>query len=445
MLGLALLTGLATKGQSEIIPLSASGDIRVSLPMQALPGPFSASPDSDYWPQPIISGQPLTVGQTLHLASKSVITWKTAAGQMAIFRGPGHARIEQHSIDLRDGNLWIGTGPETQLVLRLRPGEPARGRIIRLEAKVDQAVREIFVRSLPSQGKTSLHLDSRTSKGASFSAFLALARNDWRRELRLELTVVTAHGRLMHILTLPVAANSETPLDRQGIFGRTAYIQPIWHWRPAPEAFPLMASVLTPQDRIAWREPSRKDKGFPAWSKGSSSPAIWLPPEKQALLADRAGIQYENSVHWRATSWDTPEILWKGPFIIPAWHRYSSPFSETRTFVGLGTGVHLGIDIAAFFGTAVAAPNNGIVRFAGKTTLCGNNVIIDHGRRVFTKIMHLDSLYVVTGQRIERGQPIGMTGTSGLSSGPHIHWEMLVGSVRVDPEEWVAMRDGGLQ
>ena len=85
----------------------------------------------------------------------------------------------------------------------------------------------------------------------------------------------------------------------------------------------------------------------------------------------------------------------------------------------------------------VKAPNNGIIRFAGHTILCGNNVIIDHGQYVFSKIFHLSKLLVRSGQYVKKGQIIGLCGSTGISTGPHIHWEMWVGSTKVDPNSWI--------
>ncbi len=430
---------------ADILPHHMQGDIRTGTPLRSIPDAFAADPAANHWPRPCKRGQVLSDGETIHLAAQARLEWRSLSGQLSVLRGPARAVVSGEGVQLLDGTLWQGRGAEPEYSLAWLPAPPTRGRIVRLSLESRTAFSSIELFTLPGREKTSLHPDPARAGQRRASALFALARNDWRREVRLELKAVSAEGSLTRILTLPVLAAADTPLDTSGIFGRRGYIQPLWAWRPAPAFFPYQARVLLPSERVAWRDRKTATAGFPPWSTATGSQGIWLPPDKQALLADQAGIQRENAIHWQATSWDTAETLWSGPFIIPAWQRYSSPFSESRTFVGLGTGVHLGIDIASFFGTAVAAPNSGIVRFAGKTTLCGNNIIIDHGRRVFTKIMHLDSLFVASGQRVERGQPVGMTGTSGLSTGPHIHWEMLVGGVRVDPEDWVALREGGLQ
>ncbi len=441
----ALLLVLAPPANADLQPVVAEGDIRLSPPSLPVADPFAAAPDSGAWPVRWTKNRLLKNGDQIHLGPGARLEWRSGNGERHILRGPASALITGESLALESGRYWRGSRPEPGLELRWLPSPPARGRITRLQAALRGAEGQVSLQTLPERSTSVLHFDGIRGGQRLHSAMIALARTDWRRELRLEVRIATPQGTLTEILAFPVSAATETPLDTRGIFGRRAGIALLWHWRAAPSFFPYQGQVLRPEQCVAWKETQETGKQFPAWTQGGTSQGIWLPPDKQALLADQAGIQRENAIHWQATSWDTPEILWTGPFIIPAWHRYSSPFSESRTFVGLGTGVHLGIDIASFYGTAVAAPNSGIVRFAGKTTLCGNNIIIDHGRRVFTKIMHLDSLFVTSGQRVERGQPVGMTGTSGLSTGPHIHWEMLVGGVRVDPEEWVALRQGGLQ
>ena len=91
-------------------------------------------------------------------------------------------------------------------------------------------------------------------------------------------------------------------------------------------------------------------------------------------------------------------------------------------------------------GASVVAPNNGIIRFSGHTVLCGKNVIIDHGQYLFSKIFHLSRLLVRKGQYVRKGQVIGLCGSTGISTGPHIHWEMWVGSTKIDPNSWVLGR-----
>jgi murein DD-endopeptidase MepM/ murein hydrolase activator NlpD len=96
---------------------------------------------------------------------------------------------------------------------------------------------------------------------------------------------------------------------------------------------------------------------------------------------------------------------------------------------------HGGIDLAAAAGTPVKAGASGLVRFAGRAGGYGNVVILDHGRGIESRYGHLHSIDVVRGQRVERDQRIGLTGNTGRSTAPHLHYEVLVAGQPVDPRQ----------
>jgi murein DD-endopeptidase MepM/ murein hydrolase activator NlpD len=102
------------------------------------------------------------------------------------------------------------------------------------------------------------------------------------------------------------------------------------------------------------------------------------------------------------------------------------PFTRSPQF-------HAGIDFAAPTGTPVTAAAGGIVRVAGTAAGYGNTVLLDHGRGFETRYGHLHAIRVAQGQRVERGQPIGLSGNTGRSSGPHLHYEVLMDGRPIDP------------
>ena len=104
---------------------------------------------------------------------------------------------------------------------------------------------------------------------------------------------------------------------------------------------------------------------------------------------------------------------------------------------------HAGIDLAAAAGTPVKASAAGVVRFAGVADGYGNSVILDHGAGVESRYGHLQTVGVARGQRVERGQPIGLSGNSGRSTAPHLHYEVRVDGRPVDPRRLVRESDGG--
>lgn len=94
---------------------------------------------------------------------------------------------------------------------------------------------------------------------------------------------------------------------------------------------------------------------------------------------------------------------------------------------------HAGVDLAAGSGTPVKAPSAGVVRFAGTAEGYGQSIILDHGAGIESRFGHLQKIGVARGQRVERGQLIGLTGNTGRSTAPHLHYEVRVDGRPVDP------------
>jgi len=105
-------------------------------------------------------------------------------------------------------------------------------------------------------------------------------------------------------------------------------------------------------------------------------------------------------------------------------------------FTGEGA-FHTGVDIAALDGTPVSAAADGILFFAGAEAGYGNEALIDHGYGITTKYAHLKALYVVVGEEVSRGQVIGVVGMTGRTTGPHLHYEVLVSGTPVNPARYL--------
>ena len=105
-------------------------------------------------------------------------------------------------------------------------------------------------------------------------------------------------------------------------------------------------------------------------------------------------------------------------------------------FTGEGA-FHSGVDIAAPFGTPIRAAGDGIVFHAGPDSSYGNEALIDHGYGLTTKYCHLRTLNVVMGQEVSRGQIIGTVGMTGRTTGPHLHYEVLVEGTPVNPVHYL--------
>jgi murein DD-endopeptidase MepM/ murein hydrolase activator NlpD len=115
-------------------------------------------------------------------------------------------------------------------------------------------------------------------------------------------------------------------------------------------------------------------------------------------------------------------------------------FADHRTYVygrrEIDQQVHLGADLASTRGAAITASNTGRVVFAGFLGIYGNCVVIDHGMGVQSLYAHLSSATVEAGDRVNRGETIGRSGSTGLAGGDHLHFAVLVAGRPVNPAEW---------
>lgn len=131
--------------------------------------------------------------------------------------------------------------------------------------------------------------------------------------------------------------------------------------------------------------------------------------------------------------------LWEGLFGNPLGeeHRTTAAFGQRRSYGGGPiTSYHSGHDYGADTGEAVMAPITGTVALAEKLQVRGNVVILDHGLGVFTGFWHLSRIDVEKGQVVAQGEQVGLVGSTGLSTGPHLHWEMRVHNRPVNPLQW---------
>ncbi len=138
----------------------------------------------------------------------------------------------------------------------------------------------------------------------------------------------------------------------------------------------------------------------------------------------------------------TPQKFWQGSFLKPNAARISTGFGVRRYYnnVFAQDYYHKGVDYAGGYGSPVVAPAAGKVRLVGREDagfhVHGNVVGIDHGQGVLSIFMHLQDIDVVEGAMVKAGQRIGTIGSTGASTGPHLHWGLYVNQVAVDPVPW---------
>ncbi len=138
----------------------------------------------------------------------------------------------------------------------------------------------------------------------------------------------------------------------------------------------------------------------------------------------------------RAAGITTPEIA-PGALGWPVTGVITSPFGWRRSPFGGGAEFHQGLDIGANMGTTVTAAASGTIISAGWYGGYGNYILIDHGGGMSTGYGHLSRIFVSNGQQVVRGQAIGAVGSTGASTGPHLHFEVRISGKPVDPTAYL--------
>lgn len=166
---------------------------------------------------------------------------------------------------------------------------------------------------------------------------------------------------------------------------------------------------------------------------------VTLSAETLGLLAPEY-TKPENELLAQLLAPRTPERLWQGPFRRPVAGEVTTDYGQRRSYNGgPASDYHGGLDLAIDEGQPVAATNAGRVVFAGPLKVRGNVVIIDHGWGLYSGYFHMSAISVETGQEVQRGQTVGLVGSTGLSTGPHLHWQIWLDGYAIDPvflEQW---------
>ena len=144
------------------------------------------------------------------------------------------------------------------------------------------------------------------------------------------------------------------------------------------------------------------------------------------------------------TSPSSPTRYWNGIFASPSVYTncFNSFYGTRRTYRVINSsveipGFHTGLDFCGGENLQIFAPAPGKVMFAGPLTVRGNATIIDHGWGVYSGFWHQSESYVNVGDMVEQGQVIGLVGGTGRVTGPHLHWEVWVNGVQVEPLDWL--------
>jgi murein DD-endopeptidase MepM/ murein hydrolase activator NlpD len=158
--------------------------------------------------------------------------------------------------------------------------------------------------------------------------------------------------------------------------------------------------------------------------------------------ASRSATKLEQNRVAEFKSLVTSEKYWRGNFIRPNAGRISTVFGVRRYYNGVFARdyYHQGVDYAGGYGSPIVAPAAGKVVLVGTEAegfrVHGNTIGIDHGQGVLSIFLHLSKINIREGDLVKAGQLIGAVGSTGASTGPHLHWGLYVHGVAVDPALW---------
>jgi murein DD-endopeptidase MepM/ murein hydrolase activator NlpD len=190
---------------------------------------------------------------------------------------------------------------------------------------------------------------------------------------------------------------------------------------------PAVVRVRYPKSYEETREVAPKKRNFRI-QKINGLPEKYVSPPKEILerIARDAHAVAEARSSDRGESWFLQKLDW------PADGPISSIYGSQRILNGEPREPHYGVDIAAPEGTPIRAPIPGVVTLAEELYLSGNTMIIDHGHGVSTSYLHMSRQDVKAGDRLDKGQQIGLVGKTGRVTGPHLCWRLNWFQTRLD-------------
>jgi len=215
---------------------------------------------------------------------------------------------------------------------------------------------------------------------------------------------------------------------------------------------PAGNTALAAVDHMAFTKPfSRSTIPIDNWVARVVPPIVASTPEMllstapddvvQTFVHINSDLRRQNAQTIAALAKKTaPEMMWKEPFQPLGNAAVEARFADFRTYTFKGKEidrqVHLGFDLAVTQHVPILAAQRGVIVHAAYLGIYGNCVIIDHGLGVQTLYGHLSSIGVKVGDKVEKGQVLGLSGMTGLAAGDHLHFTVLVNGTAVNPVEW---------
>lgn len=157
------------------------------------------------------------------------------------------------------------------------------------------------------------------------------------------------------------------------------------------------------------------------------------PPEYYERLTREADLM---RTAYATRSPSNPNLL---PITLPTKGIKTGVFGTKRFFNGEARNPHSGVDYAADKGTPILSPAPGTVVLTEDMFFNGKTVVIDHGMGLVSVLCHMDTILVETNEVVKRGEQVGTVGSTGRSTGPHLHWTIALQGVKVDPEVFMSV------
>ncbi|NJM65185.1 MAG: M23 family metallopeptidase [Acaryochloris sp. RU_4_1] len=258
--------------------------------------------------------------------------------------------------------------------------------------------------------------------------------------LAIEVTVTPQKPRLgdtLSIIVIPDPGEQLTQAPNVKVGGKQ-----VPAYRIAPQRWRALFPTI-PLDKQGRRSlvvtGNQQTRNLVLWigNRWFATQSIWLP------AGNSSGTDHEFDRVDAFKAIVSPKKLWQGPFVRPNNGPLTAGYGTKRIYNGdySDPDYHRGLDYAGWKGSPVKAAAAGKVRLVGRESqgfrLHGNIVGIDHGQGVNTVYLHLQQINVKEGQMVRAGQIIGTVGSTGASTGPHLHFGLNVNGKAVDPTPWL--------
>jgi murein DD-endopeptidase MepM/ murein hydrolase activator NlpD len=165
-------------------------------------------------------------------------------------------------------------------------------------------------------------------------------------------------------------------------------------------------------------------------------------PEDMVVLSPENEARVTRDQRKTGAIWPVESLrIWRGNFANPLpGKEVGTPFGVRRIINKIPKNSHSGVDIAADEGEPVLAPNDGVAVLVDDQFYSGNSVVLDHGQGIYTMFFHLSKTNVRHGQAVMKGDVIAFVGSTGRSTGAHLHWGVRIQGAKVDPLELIKLK-----